>query len=133
MANRFCWRPKPAQNHRQFDRMALRTFYLPGLSSAQELTDVVNLLRNLFEIRLVTPQPQASTIIVRAPRNILDAATRLLEGYGDSRPQVMLDVHVYEITNSLTRNMGLQIPNTFSYSIFRRARWRRSAVRIFRT
>ncbi len=44
-----------AQNHRQFDRMALRTFYLPGVTSPQELTDVVNLLRNLFEIRLVTP------------------------------------------------------------------------------
>ena len=71
------------------------------------------MLRNVFEIRLVTPQPQAGTIIVRAPRNILDAATQLLEGYGDSRPQVMLDVHVYEITNSLTRNMGLHIPNTF--------------------
>ena len=102
-----------AQNHRQFDGMVLRTFYFPGLSSPQELTDVVNLLRNVFEIRLVTPQPQAGTIIVRAPRNILDAATQLLEGFGDSRPQVMLDVHVYEITNSLTRNMGLHIPNTF--------------------
>jgi general secretion pathway protein D len=74
---------------------------------------VVNLLRNIFEIRLVTPQPQAGTVIVRAPRNILDAATQLLENYGDSRPQVMLDVHVYEITNSVTRNMGLHIPSTF--------------------
>jgi general secretion pathway protein D len=102
-----------AQNHRQFDRMALRTFYLPGVSSPQELTDVVNLLRNLFEVRLVSPQPQSSAIVVRAPRDILDAATRILEGLGDSRPQVMLDVHVYEITHSLTRNMGLQIPNNF--------------------
>jgi hypothetical protein len=102
-----------AQNHRQFDGMVLRTFYFPGLASPQELTDIVNLLRNVFEIRLVTPQPQASTIIVRAPRNILDAATQLLEGFGNSRPQVMLDVHVYEITNSLTRNMGLHIPSTF--------------------
>jgi len=102
-----------AQNHRQFDGMVLRTFYLPGIASPQELTDVTNLLRNLFEIRLVTPQPQTSTIVVRAPRNILDAAMRVLEGFGDSRPQVMLDVHVYEITNSLTRNMGLHIPNNF--------------------
>ena len=101
------------QNHRQFDRMALRTFYLPGVTSPQELNDVVNLLRNLFEIRLVTPQPSASTIVVRAPRKMLDAATKIIEGLGDSRPQVMLDVHVYEITNSLTRNMGLQIPNNF--------------------
>jgi general secretion pathway protein D len=103
-----------AQNHRLFDRMVLRTFYLPGVSSPQEMTDLVNLLRNLFEIRLVTPQPQNSTIIVRAPRNILEAATRVVEGFGDTRPQVMLDVNVYEITNSLTRNMGLQIPNTFT-------------------
>jgi general secretion pathway protein D len=102
-----------AQNHRQFDRMALRAFYLPGVTSPQELNDVVNLLRNLFEIRLITPQPGASTIVVRAQRNILDAATRVLQSLGDSRPQVMLDVHVYEITNSLTRNMGLQIPNNF--------------------
>ena len=70
-------------------------------------------LRNLFEIRLVTPQPTTSTIVVRAPRNVLDAATRIIEGLGDSRPQVMLDVHVYEITNSLTRNMGVHIPNNF--------------------
>jgi type II secretory pathway component GspD/PulD (secretin) len=93
--------------------MALRTFYLPGIAAPQELSDVVNLLRNLLEIRLVNPQPQNSTIVVRAPHDTLDAATRLLEGFGDSRPQVMLDVHVYEITNSLTRNMGLQIPNNF--------------------
>ena len=71
-----------AQNHRQFDRMALRTFYLPGVTSPQELNDVVNLLRNLFEIRLVTPQPSASTIMVRAPRKILDAATQIIEGSG---------------------------------------------------
>jgi general secretion pathway protein D len=102
-----------AQNHRQFDGLMLRTFFLPGVSSPQELTDIVNLLRNVFEIRLATPQPQAGTIIVRAPRNVLDAATRVLEGLGNSRPQVMLDVHVYEITNSLTRNMGLHIPSTF--------------------
>ena len=102
-----------AQNHRQFDRMALRAFYMPGLSSPQELNDIVNMLRNVFEVRLVTPQPGTSTIVIRAQRNILDAATRLLEGLGDSRPEVMLDVHVYEITNSLTRNIGLQIPNNF--------------------
>ena len=101
------------QNHRQFDRMALRTFYLPGLSSPQELNDVANMVRNVLDVRMVNPQPGTSTIVARAPRNLVDAAARLLDGMGDSRPQVMLDVNVYEITNSVTRNMGLQIPNDF--------------------
>jgi general secretion pathway protein D len=102
-----------AENHRQFDRMALRTFSLPSATSPQEVNDVVNMLRNLFEIRLVTPQPSSSTLVVRAPRNVLEAATRTIEGLGSSRPQVMLDVHVYEITNTLTRDMGVHIPNNF--------------------
>jgi general secretion pathway protein D len=101
------------QNHRQFDRMALRTFYLPGLSSLQELNDAANMLRNVLDVRMANAQPSTSTIVVRAPRNLVDAATRLLEGLGDSRPQVLLDVHVFEIANSVTHNMGLRIPNNF--------------------
>jgi general secretion pathway protein D len=73
-------------NHRKFDRMALRTFYVPGVSSPADLNNVVNLLHTLFDIRLVTPQPQSAT---------------------------MVDIKFYEINHSLTRNLGLQIPNQF--------------------
>jgi general secretion pathway protein D len=101
------------ENHRQYDRMALRTFYVPGASAPTDLNDVVNLLRTVFEIRFVTPHPQDRTIVVRAPIATLDAATQLIENLSDARPQVMLDVHVYEISSTLTRNMGVQIPNNF--------------------
>ena len=101
------------ENHRVFDRMALRTFYIPGVTTPQELNDIVNLLRTLFEIRFLTQQPQAGTIMVRARQNILDAATQFMETLGDSRPQVMLDVRVYEVSHTVTRNMGLHIPNQF--------------------
>jgi general secretion pathway protein D len=100
------------ENHRAFDRMSMRTFYVP-VSSNQDLTDINNLLRNLFDIRFITPQPAQSTLVVRAPQNILDAATRVIEGLNDLRPQVMLDIKVYEVSHTLTRNMGLQIPNQF--------------------
>jgi Flp pilus assembly secretin CpaC len=103
-----------AENHRNFDRMSMRTFYLPGATTTQALNDVNNLLRNIFEIRFVNAQPNARTIVVRAPQNTLDAATRLLEGMDDMRPQVMLEVRVYEVSRSLTRKMGLTIPNQFT-------------------
>jgi general secretion pathway protein D len=101
-----------AENHRAFDRMSMRTFYVP-ISAAQDLTDLNNILRNLFDIRFITPQPAQGTLIVRAPQNVLDAATKVIEGLNESRPQVMLDIKVYEISHQLTRNIGLTIPNQF--------------------
>jgi general secretion pathway protein D len=102
------------ENHRQFDRMGLRTFVIPGITAPTELTDIVNLLRNVFEIKLINSQAESGTIVVRAPQNTLDAATQFLETLGDSRPQVMLDVHIYQVSHNFTRNIGLQIPNQFN-------------------
>jgi general secretion pathway protein D len=100
-------------NRRQYEQMAMRTFYVPGISAPQELTDLVNLLRNLFEVRFITPQPRSSTLTLRAPQRILEAATQFLQGLNSSRPQVMLDIKVYQISHTVARDMGVQIPNQF--------------------
>ena len=101
------------ENHRQFDRMGARTFYISGATSPQDLTEVVNALRTLFEIRFVSQQPNASTVTVRAPQRVLDAATQFLEGLDASRPQVVLDLKLYQISHTMTRNMGVHIPDQF--------------------
>jgi general secretion pathway protein D len=101
------------QNHRQFDRMALRTIYVPNAATPQQLNDVVNLLRVLFEIRFVSQQPATSTITVRAPLEVLDAATLLLEGLDEQRPEVLLDIKLYQVSSTLTRALGLNIPLQF--------------------
>jgi general secretion pathway protein D len=102
-----------ADNHRQFDRMALRTFYVPT-SAPQEFNDIVNMLRVIFEVKFVSPAVQVGEITVRAPVPALDAITQLMGTLGSARPQVMLDVKVYEIDHQLTRNMGIHIPNQFN-------------------
>jgi general secretion pathway protein D len=101
-------------NHRQFDHMALRTFYMMGATTPQELNEMTTLLRTIFDIRFVAQQPQNGMIAVRAPVLTLDAVTKLFESFGISRPQVMLDIQVFEIDHQLTRNMGLHIPNNFT-------------------
>ncbi len=102
-----------AENHRKFDHMAMRTFYVPGVTTPTDLNNVVTMLRNLFDIRLITPQPSAGTITVRAPQDVLDAATKILEGLDTSRPEIMLTVRIYQVSHMFMRNMGLQIPNQF--------------------
>ena len=106
--------PDTPDNHRQYDRYAMRTFYVPAANSTPTaLNDVMNALRNLFEIRFVTPNIAASTLAVRAPQRVLDVATQFLEGLDGSRPQVMLDVYIYQVSYSMTRNMGVHIPYQF--------------------
>src|SRR5215469_14833376 len=103
------------ENHRLYERMAMRKFYVPGAAtSLNAQNDIANLLRTVFEIRFLTSDLSASTIVVRAPQNTLDAATELLEQLDSSRPQVMIDVHVYQVNHSLMRNIGVHIPNNFN-------------------
>jgi len=101
------------QNRRSFERMGMRSFVLSSVNTQQEMQEVINLLRTIFEIRFVQ-QDLPSTVIIRAPVNTLDAATEFLENFGKSRPQVMLDIKVYEIDHQLTRNLGVHIPDTFN-------------------
>jgi len=103
-----------AENRRLYDRMGLRTFYVPDASTQQELQDIVNVLRTVFEIKFVSSNTQKGTITVRAPINVLDPASRFLQGMGTSHPEVMLDVHVFEISKTLMHKFGLQIPNQFN-------------------
>lgn len=102
------------ENHRLFDRMVMRTFYIPDADSPQALTDITNMLRVVLEVHSITPKPDSRTLVVKAPQAIVDAATKLLESLDESRPQVMLDVHVYEISHNFTRDIGLHIPNDFT-------------------
>jgi general secretion pathway protein D len=102
------------ENHRLFDRMGLRTFYVPDVGSAVELTELVNVLRTVFEIKLVSSNPQSSTLIVRASQNVLEAATGFLENLGAGHPEVMLDIKVYEVSRTLLHDFGLQVPYHFN-------------------
>ena len=103
------------ENRRQYERLAMRKFYVPSAATtAATLNDVMNLLRNLFEIRYVTPNASAATLVVRAPQNTLDAATQLLESLDGSRPQVTLDIKLYQINHTFMRNLGVHLPNNFN-------------------
>jgi len=103
------------ENHRQFDRMSLRTYLLPSHSTPQEATDVVTTLRNMFDLRFVSSGQIANTLEVRAPQHILEACSKLMAQLsGNQRPQVMIDLRVYQINHELTRNIGLHIPYSFT-------------------
>ena len=45
---------------------------------------------------------------------VLEAVSQVAGELGQTRPQVMLDLEVYEIDHQFARNMGIHIPDTFN-------------------
>ena len=102
------------ENRRNFERLAIRTYYLTDATSPQELADMVNALRVILDVKFVSQNAQQSTITIRAPLPVVEAASKLIESLAGGRPQLLLDVRVYQISSSLVRQLGTQWPNQFT-------------------
>ncbi len=102
------------ENRRAYQRMSLRTFYLSDLATDQELTEMTNSLRVLLNLRYIAADKSQSTISVRAEEPVLEAAEQLLESLAGGRPEVLLDMRVYQISSNLLRQLGTLPPAQFT-------------------
>jgi general secretion pathway protein D len=102
------------ENRRTYQRMALRTFYLPDLATDQELTEMTNSLRVLLNLRYIGLDKAQSTISVRAEEPVVEAAGQLLESLAGGRPEVLLDMRVYQISSNFLRQLGTTPPAQFT-------------------
>jgi len=101
------------ENRRQFERMGLQTFYLSDLTD-QELTEMTNALRVLLELRFISSDKGQSSITIRAPWPVLDAADHLIASLTTGRPEVLLDMRVYAVSTSLAKSLGNALPTQFT-------------------
>jgi type II secretory pathway component GspD/PulD (secretin) len=101
------------ENHDKYDRLSLETLYLPGLTAA-EFSDMSNLAKNVFGVQQATVQPGAGTLTVRAPAATLAALNQTFADLLDGKSEVLLDVKIYDVENTRTTVIGVQLPQTTS-------------------
>jgi general secretion pathway protein D len=99
------------ENHDKYDRLALETLRLPGLTAA-EFSDMSNLARNVLGVQQTAAQPELGTLTVRAPVANLRALNETLADLLDGKSEVLLDVKIYEVENTKTTVYGIQLPQT---------------------
>jgi hypothetical protein len=116
------------ENHKQFDRMSLATFAVPGASTPQEATELVNSLRNICDFQKIS-SGQTGTVEVRAPQATLEACTKLLGQLTTNRPQVALDIEIYQISTTLRAKSACTFPILSICTTSPSLPWRRSADR----
>lgn len=98
---------------RVYERMSLRTFYIPNAVSATDLTDVVNILRTIFEVNLVSVEQSHNTITIRAPRETVEAAVGFIENLLIARPEILLEVQAIEFDTDRASRYGIDLPTSF--------------------
>jgi general secretion pathway protein D len=96
-------------NRPRFDRLMEETIFLPGMSNEQ-INDLGNTVRNVFDVRQGMVQAGAQTIIVRAPEDTIGPLNRTIEDLIGSNSEVLLEVKLYEIDMTHMTNVGVTIP-----------------------
>ena len=99
------------ENRRQFERVEAETLYVPGLSE-KEMTEVGNVAKNVFAVQTASPDRAAGTFTIRATPAILTAFNTTIRTLLDGRNQVVLDVRMIQVAHQLTRNTGVQPPQS---------------------
>src|SRR5437762_849355 len=116
------WRPVTANTifvaadnpakRKELEQSVIKTFYLSNLSQPTELQDVVNALRQILEIQRIQPLPSEGAIVVRGTPDQVALAQKLVGDLDRSKPEVVVDVVVLEISKEKKRMVGVNPPTS---------------------
>jgi general secretion pathway protein D len=98
-----------ADNRLRLERLMQETIYVPGLSTEQ-MSDLGNVIRNVFDVKQTTVSNTLGDIIVRAPEDTLHALNLTLDDLLDGGSEVLLELKLYSVDITHSRNTGLSLP-----------------------
>ncbi|HEX9202228.1 MAG TPA: hypothetical protein VF865_21915 [Acidobacteriaceae bacterium] len=94
-------------------RQLEETINLPGFTTEQ-INEIANVVRTIFEVKQATVQTTLGSIVVRAPEEVFAPMNRTIEGLVESTGEVMIEVKIYETTTTRSTNIGATLPSKFS-------------------
>ena len=87
------------------------TIYLPGVPT-EEMTELANVARNVFDVKQVTASASGGDILVRGDEPTLKLLNATYDDMLDGGSDVLLDVRVYEVTRNHEVNIGAALPSS---------------------
>jgi tetratricopeptide (TPR) repeat protein len=103
-------------NQEQRDRLIPQieeTIYLPGVPQ-DEMSELANLARNIFDLKQVTASATAGDMIIRGDEPSLKLVNAEFAEILDGGSDVELDISLYELDRTHQVNIGAQLPSSAS-------------------
>ncbi len=102
---------------KELEQSVIRTFYLSNLSMPNELQDLVNILRTLLDTQRLQQFPSQQAIVVRGTPDQIVMAQKLIEDLDKSKPEVVVEVAIMQVTRDKMRNLGINPPTSVTVQL----------------
>ena len=101
----------------QLQQMAVETFYLSNVSQQSDLNDIQTTLRNVLPNAKMFAVPSQSAIVIRGTPDEIVLARSLITSLDVSKPEVLVDIYVMEVSRDKLRNIGISPPTSLAVTV----------------
>ncbi len=95
------------QKRKDFEEYVVKTFYLNNTIAAQDLTEIVNGLRQILDLRKVQQINALNAIIIRDTVDKIRLAEKILSDIDKAKPEVVIQVSVLQARRDRARDLGI--------------------------
>jgi len=106
-----------AAKHKEVETNVMRTFYLQNLSTAAELQEAANVIRQMLDVTRVQLLAAQDALIVRGTPDQMVLAEKLLNAIDKPKSEVVIDVAVMQVNRDRLRTMGTNVPTSVSIGV----------------
>src|SRR5579875_2779316 len=101
-------------NRNEVGEQAVQVFYLTNVSQQNDANEILIALRNLMDTRVKFYLIQSqNAIVMRASPDELVLAEKIISDLDRTKPEVVVDVAVLEVSRQKERNLGITLPTSF--------------------
>jgi general secretion pathway protein D len=99
--------PDNVQKRKDIEDEVVGTFYISNSLTPQDLTEIVNGLRQLLDLHRVQQVNAQNAIVIRDKPDKLDLAGKIIRDIDKAKPEVMLHVQVLSANRDRMRQLGI--------------------------
>jgi general secretion pathway protein D len=103
-----------SSKRKELEQNVMKTFYLRNITTANELQEAANMVRQILDVSRVQLMQAQDALILRGTPDQMVLAEKLLADYDKPKAEVIIDVTVMQVGRDRLRNLGTTVPTSFS-------------------
>jgi general secretion pathway protein D len=99
--------PDQAQKRRDYEEAIVRTIYLSNTILPQDITELINVLRQLLDLRRIQPVNSQNAIVIRDTPDKVMLVEKIVSDIDKAKPEVMIQFAVLQARRGRLRDLGI--------------------------